>query len=187
MNWDKIRESLFGGQMNQQQVDGINTILDAWKRSGYTDKRWLAYMLATVYHETAKTMQPIREYGRGRNMRYGRRQKFSGEPYKEPHIYYGRGYVQLTWYENYKLMGDILNIDLLNNPDLALRPDVSVRILFEGMTRGISKRGDFTGVSLEDYFNSSKCDWVGARRIINGYDKAQQIAQYAKIFYDGIK
>ena len=57
-------------------------------------------------------------------------------------------------------------------------PDISARIMIEGMTKGVSNRGDFTGVSLEDYFNYHKEDPINARRIINGLDQAKLISGY---------
>lgn len=145
-------------------------------------------MLGTTYHETARTMYPIEEYGNGKGKRYGKKIKQSGEPYEEPDkIYYGRGYVQLTWYENYERMGRILNIPLLQQPELALRPDIAANIMFEGMTKSLSLKGDFTGHYLEQYFNDTREDWVNARRIINGLDRAELIAGYAKRFYEILK
>ncbi len=58
--------------------------------------------------------------------------------------------------------------------------------MIEGMTKGKSKFGDFTGKALEEYFNASKTDWINARRIINGKDKAELIASYAEKFYTAI-
>lgn len=183
-----IRQSIFKTGLKQKQVEGINAILAMWETEGLTDLRWLAYMLATIYHETAKTMQPIGEYGKGKNYRYGKKIKRSGIPYTLPDkIYYGRGYVQLTWYENYETMGRLLGIDLLGNPDLALHPAIAAKIMFEGMTKGNSHFGDFTGKSLENYFNETKEDWVNARRIINRTDKAELIAGYGKKFYQALK
>lgn len=183
-----IRQSLFKTGLKQKQVEGIEAILTMWETEGLTDLRWLAYMLATVFHETAKTMQPIEEYGKGKNYRYGKKIKRSGIPYTLPDkIYYGRGYVQLTWFENYETMGRLLSVDLLNNPDLALQPVIAAKIMFEGMTKGNSHFGDFTSKSLENYFNETKEDWVNARRIINGTDKAELIAGYGKKFYQALK
>ncbi len=102
-------------------------------------------------------------------------------------LYYGRGDVQLTWYENYELMGKLLNYPLLKYPELALEPEISARIMIEGMTRGISNRGDFTGVSLENYFNNHKEDPINARRIINGLDQAKKIADYYNKFLNAIR
>lgn len=184
--FNEIRTSLFNGRLSQSQIDGINFKLDAFDR--IEDIRWKAYMLATSYHETAMTMQPIEEYGRGRGKRYGRKIMYSGYPYELPDkLYYGRGDVQLTWYENYKKMGKLLGLPLLEQPELALRPDISTKIMIEGMTKGASNRGDYTGLSLEDYFNANRDDPVGARRIINGLDKASQIAKYHDKFLTAIK
>jgi hypothetical protein len=183
-----IRQTIFKNGLKQPQVEGIETVLNRWEAQGFADQRWLAYMLATVYHETSKTMQPIEEYGKGKGYRYGKKIKRSGIPYTLPDkIYYGRGYVQLTWFENYETMGRLLGVDLLNDPDLALHPAFATDIMFEGMTKGNSHFGDFTGKSLENYFNETKEDWVNARRIINGTDKADLIAGYGKKFYNALK
>ncbi len=184
---DQISITLFNGRLSQSQVDGINFKLNAFEKAGIRDNRWKAYMLATSYHETAKTMQPIEEYGKGKGRTYGQKIMYCGKPYTHPDkIYYGRGDVQLTWYENYELMGKLLNIPLLEQPELALDPEISARIMIEGMTKGKSNRGDFTGVSLETYFNSTKSDPINARRIINGLDQAQKIAGYYYKFLDAM-
>jgi len=185
--FNEIRTSLFNGRLSQSQVDGINFKLDAFDDFRICDDRWRAYMLATSYHETARTMQPIEEYGKGRGRVYGRKIKHNRQPYTFPDkIYYGRGDVQLTWYENYELMGRLLGIPLLEQPELALKPDISARIMIEGMTKGMSNRGDFTGVSLENYFNATKDDPIQARRIVNGLDKASLIASYHQKFLRAI-
>jgi putative chitinase len=176
------------GKLKQSQVEGFNAILDAWDLSGYKDIRWLAYMLATVWHETAATMQPIEEYGKGKTRKYGKKLKLSGVSYIYPNkIYYGRGFVMLTWYENYQLMTRLIGVDILNNPELCLTLEVSIEILFEGMLKGSSSFGDFTGKCLEMYFNEKTNDPIGARRIINGTDKAALIAEHHKKFEHAIK
>lgn len=175
----QIRPDLFP-KLSESQVGGIEVILNEWVASGLYDLRWLAYMLATTYHETARTMQPIAEYGKGRGRPYGLPDPITGK------IYYGRGLVQLTWSSNYIKMGGILQIDLYNNPDLALITSVAVKIMFEGMTTAKSYAGDFTGKHLGNYFNKSTEDWSGARRIINGKDRAEIIAGYARIFYKSL-
>jgi len=131
--------------------------------------RQCAYILATTYHETAKTMRPIPEIGKGAKRPYGQ----PVGPYKK--CYYGRGFVQLTWYKNYLRMGDILGVDLVKDPELAMVPEHAIRILVLGMRRGL-----FTGKSLDHYITPDKCDYVGARRIVNGTDRADMIAGYAK-------
>ena len=93
--------------------------------------------------------------------------------------YFGRGFVQITWHEVYARFGKILGIDLVGNPDLALKPDVAAKIMCMGMKKGL-----LTGVSLDTYFNEQKSDWFNARRIVNILDKAQIFADRAKAIFD---
>jgi len=174
--------------MSNAQVEGIETVLSKWELLRLTDLRWLAYMMGTSYHETDKTMQAIEEYGKGKNRPYGKKIKHSGVAYSSPDkIYYGRGLVQLTWYENYELMTRLLGVDLLKYPEQALDIKVATNVMFEGMLRGASSFGDFTGKCLEMYFNEKTEDWIGARKIINGSDKAQKIADESKLFLTALK
>lgn len=180
--YDSIRPTLFSGSIGTKQFEGIEIIISEYNKQCINDLRKLAYILATIYHETAKTMQPIAEYGKGKNYDYGKKLKMSRKAYSTPNqIYYGRGYIQLTWYENYDAMGKKLGLDLLNNPDLMLNVRVSTEATFKGMILGM-----FTGKKLIDYFNSKKTDWINARKIINGLDAAEKIANYAKIFYKSL-
>lgn len=186
--FQRIRSLGLFTKLTQKQVDSLTLILVQWRLSRETDLRRLAYIFATIYHETAKTMLPIEEYGKGKNRPYGKQLKRSGVAYTKPiRIYFGRGFVQLTWYENYDLMGRLLRIDLLNNPDLAMELDIAVKILFEGMFKASSSFGDFTGRCLEMYFNDKVEDPINARRIINGTDKAKLIASYYKVFLPCLK
>jgi putative chitinase len=101
------------GPLEQHQVNGFEAILDeAVKRE--TPLQHLAYMLATAWHETAYKMQPIEEIGKGRGRSYG---KALG-PFKK--VYFGRGFVQLTWLSNYEHAGDKLGVDLVQFPEKAL-------------------------------------------------------------------
>src|SRR5262245_47664065 len=110
--FDSIRASLFGS-MSQSQVDGQNVMLDAWEskrvQTYRPDLRWLAYVLATTYHETAQTMQPIEEYGKGKGQPYGVPDKETGQ------TYYGRGFCQLTWRDNYAKAA--YELELVDTPD----------------------------------------------------------------------
>jgi hypothetical protein len=179
----QVSITLFNSKMLQSQIEGILHIMDAFYISGNTDPRWLAYMLATAYHETDKTMRPVEEYGRGAGHRYGKKIKQNGTPYETPDkIFYGRGYVQLTWYDNYDTMGKLLNIDLLNKPELALDPHIAANIMIEGMTKGL-----FSGVPLDRYFNATRNDAVNARKIINRLDCAERIAAEYQVFLTGLQ
>ena len=165
-------------RLSQSQVDGLNFLLDAFEQDGKMTVQEMAYMLATAYHETAATMLPIEEYGKGRGKRYGENIDIDGSRYKGlPHVYYGRGYIQLTWLTNYKKAGDKICVDLVNQPELALNPSYAAQVMIVGM-----REGWFTGKKLPDYIKNGKADYVGARRIINGTDKAQLIAGYAVKF-----
>lgn len=182
--FDSVRVSLFGGKLTASQVEGMDAILDEYEARGWTDLRWLAYILATAYHEVAKTMQPIEEYGKGKNKTYGYKVKYSGKKYSTPDkIYYGRGIVQSTWFENYEKLtkSNTKGWDFLNKPELLLQLEPSVWAAFQGMSVGI-----YTGKKLNQYFNESKEDWANARRIINILDKADLIAGYAKDFYSAL-
>jgi hypothetical protein len=179
--FDGIRASLFNGRLAQQQVDGINAILDEWLHRKLIDLRWLAYMLATVYWETAHTMWPIEEYGRGRGYAYGAPDAGTGQ------AYYGRGFVQLTWRRNYEAMGKLLHVDLVNHPTMALQLVIATQILFEGMLRADSGVGDFTGLALDDCFNATREDWTRARAIINGTDHAAEVGQVGRTIHGILK
>ena len=78
-------------------------------------------------------------------------------------------------------MSAVVGVDLVKNPDRALDLKNAIPIMFVGMVQGI-----FTGKRLADYFNKTTEDWVNARRIINGLDKANLIAGHAKKFYSAI-
>lgn len=171
----------FNGAMSDTQADCLSGFTAAYLiynsvLGRHIPVSWLAYILATTYHETAASMQPIEEYGKG-----------AGRPYGEPdpetgQIYDGRGYVQLTWKDNYQKAQDEVvdfrtmkhDVPLVMQPDLAMTPWVAAQIAINGMAEGW-----FTGKKLSDYLTDTMTDYVNARRIINGTDKAQTIAAYA--------
>ncbi|MBE2275782.1 MAG: hypothetical protein IAE87_05735 [Rhodobacteraceae bacterium] len=157
---------LFGGRIAEAQIDGLTRLLAATAGLPVSQS---AYILATAFHETAGTMQPIREYGRGRGRRYGAVDATGKAPY-------GRGYVQLTWRENYVRADRELGLGgrLAADYDLALEPDLAARILVDGM-----REGWFTGRRLADYLPG---DYEGARRVVNGTDRAAEIATLARRF-----
>lgn len=170
-----VRANPFGGTMTQGQVDGCNVILTHWDFADLTDKRWLAYMLATTKWETAHTMQPIEEYGRGAGKPYGVPDPETGQ------TYYGRGLVQLTWKANYQKMQDLLGVPFVTVAAEALNPEYAAAIMFRGMEAGL-----FTGVGLSNYFSATANDPVNARRIINGTDHAYDIAKIYEAFLEAI-
>jgi len=162
--------SAFGG-LAQSAVDNINHVIAAAKRHGVTDVRQIAYMLATVRGECGANMTPVREAywtsetWRKNNLRY--------------YPYYGRGYVQLTWSNNYSRAGKELGYgdQFVKNPDMVLNPKIAADIISLGM-----KNAWFTGVSLNTYIHGNTCDYHNARKIINGLDKAATFASWARIY-----
>jgi hypothetical protein len=189
----QVRNTLFGGKLSQSQVDGMAAILEYWEtKHAARDDRWLAYLLGTAFHETDRKMQPIHEYGGAAyfTARYdpppdgkfpkiaaalGNNQRGDGA------LFHGRGFVQLTGRRNYADWANRLSVNLLAVPDLALRIDIATAVLIEGAILG-----SFTGRPLSRYFGPGVEDWVNARRIINGMDRAQNIAGYGKQFYAAI-
>ena len=146
----------------------------------------IAYMLATAKHETGHTFEPITERGnrsyfnkydpvltntperRKRAIEMENTQQGDGFKYR------GRGYVQLTWKKNYRKSGEYLKKDLVNNPELALDQKNATKIMIYGM-----KTGMFTTKKISSYISEDSADYLNARRIINGMDKAASIAGYA--------
>lgn len=182
-----IKQSLFHNLL-ETQVKGMTVILDEWENSKHTDLRWLACMFGNTFHETGRTMTPIKEYGSSAYFikRYWENKQVSkqlGNTSAEDAVKYsGAGFIQLTGRTNFAKMGKLIGFDLLNHPELALDYGIATRIMFEGMVNG-----RFTGKALEDYFDDKTEDWVQSRRIINGLDKANEIAAYSKKFYAAIK
>lgn len=171
--FDSVRPSLFSGSMSQDQVEGQEAILGEWElpqvEPAMTDLRWLAYSLATTYHETSKEMQPIEEYGHGSGQPYGATDPETGQKY------FGRGFVQLTWRDNYRKATQELGLkgesDLEWHADMALDPQVAADVMFQGMKEGWFRKADGTPNNYAKYFNDSRDDPYEAREIINGDKK----------------
>lgn len=134
----------------------------------------IAYVLATVQWETNHTYEPVREAywlsedWRQRNLRY--------------YPYYGRGYVQLTWQSNYEKYARLLGIDMVAEPDLAMQPKTALFILVHGFTTG-----SFTGRCITDYIDARHSDFINCRRVINGTDHAEEIAELARAHLAGMR
>lgn len=176
---------LFGTKISQAVVDNINCLFEEFNRNN-PNPLLIAYMLATTWHETAHTMTPIKEMGSYKYLsKYdtGRLAKVLGntpEADGDGQLYAGRGYVQITGKSNYRKFSPIVGQDLINNPDLTLRPEIAAKILVEGSLKGM-----FTGKKLTDYIKSGTFgEYVAARRVINGTDKASLIASHAIKFLD---
>lgn len=199
LDYDILRDKLFKGAISTTQFEGLKRLVAALNQHNMDaiNPLYAAYILATSYHETAHTMMPVSEYGKGRRRPYGQwytnshKQTYGYRNDRKhiylkanyPHLYYGRGDVQLTWLDNYIKMGRKIGHDLASNPELAKRPDISAQVLITGMLDG-----DFTGKKLSDYIHYGlDFEFQGARRVVNGRDKAALIAGYAEIFLSAIR
>lgn len=191
--FETVRKGVLGPTLDEKEVEGCNAILSAM---GNDDWRlaWAAYGLATAYHETSHSMQPVHENG---GPKYffrmydpeGDRPKVAaqlGNTERGDGVRYaGRGYVQLTGRGNYRKAGEKIGEDLEANPDLAMRPDVAAKVLVAGMTSGwFTTRTCSQCMPAED--GDTAC-FVKARSIINGRDKAGLIAGYAIDFQAALR
>lgn len=199
--YDKVRASVFGGFLEQSQVEGIEAVLQEWDDRRLSDKRWLAYILATDRHETNARMQPVREnlnYTTAAQIRktwpsrfvtdadarpyvknpkalaikvYGGRLGNAPAPSEDGWTYRGDGLPQLTGKANFDKFGV--------EPGMDLR--TSVEVMFDGMING-----KFTGRKLSDYFSDTKADPIGARAIINPDKNGQLVARYYGAFLEAL-
>lgn len=185
--FDKLRAGIMGPKLDDDEVSGTTAILEAM--AGLPTS-WTAYALGTTFHETAHTMQPIKEFGgdkyftrrygiEGQNPRLAR--SLGNTELGDGAKYAGRGFVQITGRSNYSKAGVKLGVDLIGNPDLAMNKDIAALILRHGM-----KDAWFTGKGLANYLPSdgaaTRAQFQAARRIINGVDRADLIAGYALAF-----
>lgn len=130
---------------------------------GIYTKMTMIGAIATVRVEVGKAFLPIREYASGQAYegRLDLGNTVSGDGVK----YKGRGYIQLTGRANYANYGKKLGIDLVNNPDLALNPDVGIKILVQYfIDRGVNK-------ALNDN------NLVLARKLVNGGSNGLDVFQ----------
>lgn len=171
---------LFGGSLGTSQLAGIQAKLNAFGAVA-APIAWTAYGLATSAWETAMAMTPVSEAGCGRGLPYGVPGCHAGQ------VAYGRGDVQLTWDRNYERADRELGLGgaLIADYALALRPDISAQIMVRGMVEGW-----FTGKRFADYLPvvgfASSAQFTAARRIINGVDRAAQVASYAAVFQEAL-
>lgn len=191
---EAYRNEFGAGTLTQKQADGLNLLLRFIERDpDMTNLKMVAYLLATIHHETgwpvSERYSPIVEYG---DKDYFNRYdpvlasteklrsdaKLNGNTAEgDGYKYRGRGYVQLTWKNNYKKCADKFGRDLVNNPDLALEPQLSYNITSWGMRAGIFRKrkiGEFIYGAIADYTN--------ARQVVNAMDDAELIAGYADRF-----
>lgn len=197
--YDHFRKKrMLGPTISREEFSGCDAIIKACALAGWPIS-YTAYALATAYHETAHTMQPIKE--RGGTAYFTRMYDIRGNrPAKARELgnltpgdgakYAGRGYVQLTGKTNYvrataKLKAMGINVDLVANPDRAMEPQIAALVMVYGMLEGW-----FTTRKLPDDLpargQATARQFKLSRDIINGTDKDDEIAEYAMEFQRGL-
>lgn len=181
----------YGKHLRRQITQDVISNLDDLLFMSEMDTEWkypseLAYFFATIGWETAWTFAPVVERRASSNqtdiIRMQERYWSSG--------YYGRGYVQLTWKDNYKKMGRVVGVDLVKKPDELLKPSVSYEVAAVGMRKGLFRsRSNGKPIKLSDFINKDSVDFIGARDIINGdlSKNGVAIANVAKAIYTILK
>lgn len=190
LDWNKLR-LIFGDFLDEKQIQGFNVIIDMLNKQKVSDKRVIAYILATCVFETSKRMLPKEEMGSDEYfrlmyditgersaiaLRMGNTEEGDGLKYKK------RGIVQILGKKAYTDFGDNIGKDLVSTPEEVLVLETAVEILVKGMLRGW-----FTGVTIYNYITPSKTDYLNARRTVNGTDNAKRIAMMTEQLEQAIK
>lgn len=181
--FDAVRSSLFDGKLGQIQVDGLNAIDDAWQKYGDGQTHKLAYLMATAHHETGRFRwlkeiwgPTAAQKGYEGKADLGNTQRGDGKRFM------GRGLAHITGRKNYTDWAARLGIDIVAKPELAEQLPIAARILVEG-----SMLGTFTTKKLDHYITAGSVDWKNARRVINGTDRADLIADYAEKYQTALR
>lgn len=181
-----LRNTIAAPALTQIEVDGFQAILGAGPNQPIS---FMAYMLATAWHETNHTMQPVREAywlsPEAATRYFFRMYDIQGQ---RPDVarrlgnihpgdgakYCGRGYPQTTGRSNYERAERELGLPFLSNPDLMLQSGPAAQVMISAMTKGW-----FTGRKLSDFLPRPG-GFAQARRTVNGMDCAEDIADYAR-------
>jgi predicted chitinase len=133
--------------------ESLPLIAEAIQEAGVTDKNAVIGILATIKAEVSN-FKPISEHADGTAYE-GRADLGNTQPGDGPR-FKGRGFIQLTGRANYAAYGEKLGIDLVGNPDLAMEPRTSAKILVQYFQdRGLIEK-------------AAAGNWEGVRRGVNG-------------------
>jgi hypothetical protein len=175
--WRTQNKSVLVSVKSAARKDLVEAIKNQCAVLGVTLKTQIAYILATAEHESDRFMTMV-EYASGED--YEGRDDLGNTKIGDGVRFKGRGLVQITGRSNYAKFANILtgygeNLNLVESPDLAARPDIAVFTLVYGMKNGV-----FTGKKLDDYITQSATDFYNARRIVNWVDRAAHIEAIAR-------
>lgn len=161
----------------------VRLIVQTCLEENVTNELQIAYVLATAEHETRGFSSLEEDRGRIQAARKGYQ---GNEHYEDGRIrglsgenYFGRGYVHLTHAGNYRRVGEALGYgtELLDSPMMAVDPMIAARVLVIGMRDDLFSQG---GRGLDHYITADNADYVNARRIVNGTDRAADVAAMAR-------
>jgi hypothetical protein len=200
--FDEARKRLKVKTLSQSQVDGFEFLI-TYALNRRTPLMWFAYILATSWHETGRTMQPVRETladtdakavaRLDRAFKAGKLGSVS-KPYwrfdQDGKTWLGRGLVQITHKYNYEVMDSLIpGADLVKDPNRAMLPEIAAEIMFTGL-----ELGSFTRFGLKDFVDviddddaKDRAEFKAARKTVNGRDKADKIADYAIAFEHALR
>jgi len=173
------------GKLSAAKVKALDFLITKLEAGRFKLETQMAYILATIFHETNGTFEPVIEgYWLGNNRKnklYNYYLKNNARALKSIFpdgvnglTYEGRGFVQLTHDFNYDAFG------LKDNPDAAMEPETAFLVIEKGLANGTF------GHKLQSHVNETKTDYINARRCVNGTDKARLIAGYAEQFANWI-
>lgn len=176
---------MFGSSLSTSQVRGIEGILDGFAKTGDGRDKTLAYGLATARREVGSGMVPVREgfCETDAAARAYVAKHYPNKGYSKPagpwgHVYYGRGFVQLTWFDNYDREG------IAADPDRALDPEFAAELMFAGLLDG---RWNGQGKGIAFYLpTGGPDDLKNARRTVNLTDHWEEIAGFYRQFMGAI-
>ncbi len=188
-----VDKTLFLKPLSEKQRGGMKDVIDVWtKNFAGGDPRWLAYILASIYHETGQMMVPVREGFKKTDQaaREHVRNMFIRGIVKRDYAkpvngisYFGRGRVQSTHFDNYRRLSRRFNKNFVNEPNLLLDSRIDAEVAVFGHVEGLW----VPKFKLSDFIKGERCDYVGARRIVNGQDKASEIASFARTFERAVR
>lgn len=157
-------------KVKETEANNKNILLSALAESGIEDPTEINQFLAQMDHESAG-FKKLEEMASGKKYEgrkdLGNTQKGDGERFK------GRGFIQLTGRANYKKYGELLGLDLENNPELASNPEIASKI-------AVAYWQDKVRPNVSDFNDVEK-----VTRIINGglnglEDRKKRYSKYSR-------
>lgn len=147
-----IRPPLRPTTLNISGTELESYIIDYARNNGIEGQELIAFM-AQIAHETRNFQRMVETGDRTYFNRYEKNhnpetaEMLGNTENGDGFTYRGRGYVQLTGRYNYALAGNALDLDLINNPDLAAERDNAARIAIWYWNYRVARRTqDFSNV-----------------------------------------